>query len=121
MSALICSAASTHSRDPAVLGVSRESSRASRLTFTPGGLAIPVAAEQADAAGDSPELVPSVAAVFACRAVVVSIRVAADVTVQRRKQSRASSHWTGNQRQDARTILRWVWTQCVDPLCYFLT
>lgn len=82
----------------------------SPLTFTAGRLSVPVAAEQADAAGYSPKLVAPITAVLACCTVVVSIRGAGEETVQRSKQSRASSHWTEKQRRDAGTILRLVWT-----------
>lgn len=86
--------------------------RASRpgLTFTPGGLPVPVTTELADAAGDSPQLIPSVTAVLARRTVVVSIRGAGDVTVQRRRHGWAASHWAQQQRRETRTLKRLFWT-----------
>lgn len=80
------------------------------LTFTPGGLPVPVATELADAAGDSPQLIPSVTAVLARRTVVVSIRGAGDVTVQRRRHGWAASHWAQQQRRETRTLKRLFWT-----------
>lgn len=81
-----------------------------RLTFTPGGLPVPVAAELADAAGYSPQLIPAVAAVFARGAVVVSVRGAGDVTVQGRGHGWAASHWAQRQRRETRTLLGLFWT-----------
>lgn len=84
--------------------------RSVRLTFTPGGLPVPVATELADAAGYSPQLIPAVTAVFARRAVVVSIRGAGDVTVQGRGHGWAASHWAQQQRRETRTLLGLFWT-----------
>lgn len=64
-----------------------------RLTNTLSRGSVPVAVELANATGYPCPFISSVTEVFACGTIVIAIRGAGEVTVQRRKQSWASSDY----------------------------
>lgn len=67
------------------------------LTNTLSRSSIPVAAELADTARHPPALISSIAVVFTSCSIVIPIRGAGEVAMQRWREFRTSFHWKKNK------------------------